>query len=238
VITLIQFPKPPGRASFSPFCLKMETYLKVAQVPYENKLTVSMSGSRKKKLPMILDQGELIEDSTLIIEHLNKKHGIDLDKNLTPEQKAVAKAFQWLCEKSLIDIIVHFRWVDPVNWPHFREVVFYGAPWLIKVTVANVMAKSIKKTLYKHGLGRFTDEEKLKILDDNLSAIAVYLGDKKYFFGDHVSAIDTILYAFLVQVHPRGVVRQLEGVRSKYPNLDQYVERFTKTYWPEFQAQG
>ena len=232
-IELIQFPKSPNCPSFSPFCLKMETYLKVANVPYENKLTVSMTGSKKKKMPMILDQGELIEDSTLIIEHLKQKHGVDLDKHLTPEQKAISKAFQWLCEKSLVDIVVHFRWVDQNNWPKFREVIFRGAPWLIKVTIANAMAKSIKKTLYKHGMGRFTDTEKLKILDDNLSAISNYLGAKKFFFGDQVSTIDVTLYSFLVQVDPRGVVSQFEGVLNKYPSLKKYVAHFAKTYWSE-----
>jgi glutathione S-transferase len=236
MITLIQFPKSPNCASYSPFCLKMETYLKVAKLPYENKLTVSMTGSKKKKMPMILDQGELVEDSTLIIEHLKQMHGVDLDKHLTPEQKGISKAFQWLCEKSLVDIVVHFRWVDQNNWPKFREVIFRGAPWLVKVTVANAMAKSIKKTLHKHGMGRFTDVEKLRIMDDNLSAISNYIGDKKFFFGNQVSTIDVTLYSFLVQVEPRGVVSQFEGAIDKYPNLKEYLDHFTKTYWPELNA--
>ena len=218
-ITLIQFPRPENCSSYSPFCLKMETYLKAAQVPYENKLTVSMGKSRKSKMPMILDNGELVEDSTFIIEHLKQKHGIDLDKHLNQEQKAIAKAFQWLCEKSIVDIVVHFRWVDQTNWPKFRDVIFRGAPWFIKGTVANIMARSIRKTLHKHGMGRFSDIEKLKILDDNLSAISTYLGAKQFFFGDQVSTIDTVLYAHLVQVAPRGVVPQFERVMDNYPNL-------------------
>lgn len=236
MITLIQLPKPKDRASFSPFCLKMETYLKVAKVPYENKLTVSMAGSKKKKMPMILDNGELIEDSGLIIEYLKEKHGVDIDKHLTQEQKAIAKAFQWLCEKSLVDIVVHFRWVDQNNWPKFRDIIFRGAPWLVKATVANAMANSIQRTLHKHGMGRFTDAEKLKILDDNLLAISNFLGNKEFFFGSQVSTIDVVLFSFLVQVHPRGVVSQFEGILDKYPNLKSYVDNFSKIYWPEMKV--
>ena len=236
MITLIQYPKPSGRASYSPFCLKLETYLRFAKVPYENKLTVSMGASKKKKMPMILDQGELIEDSTLIIEHLKIKHGVDLDKNLTAEQKAITKAFQWLCEKSLIDVVVYFRWVDPQNWPQFREVIFHGAPWFIKVTIANVMANSIKKTLHKHGIGRFSDDEKLKNLNDNLTAISNYLSSKTYFFGDQISSIDAILYSHLTQVAPRGVVKQFEGLLDKYPNLVKYQQNISNLYWPEFKS--
>lgn len=193
-----------------------------------------MANSKKKKMPMIIDHGELIEDSTLIIEHLKKNHGVDLDSHLTPEQKSIALAFQWLCEKSIVDIVVHFRWVDKNNWPKFREVVFHGAPWLIKATVANVMAKSIEKTLYKSGPDRFTDAEKLKMLDQNLNAISNYLANKKYFFGDTVSTIDTVLFGFLTQVEPRGVVSQFEGMIEKYPNLKTYMANMTKSYWPEY----
>lgn len=192
-----------------------------------------MKDSKKKKMPMILDQGELIEDSDFIIHHLKQQHGVDLDKHLSDEQKAVARAFQLLCEKSVVDIVMYFRWVDKENWPKFREIVFRGAPWLVKVTVANGMAKNIEKTLYKHGTGRFTDSEKLKILNDNLTAISNYLGSKTYFFGDQVSSIDVILFSTLIQVNARGAVRQFERTLDTYPILKNYLERFRQAYWPE-----
>jgi glutathione S-transferase len=233
MITLIQFPHAKNQPSYSPFCLKLETHFKIANVPYENKYTVSMKDSKKKKMPMIVDQGELIEDSDFIIHHLKLKHSVDLDKHLSAEEKAIAKAFQLLCEKSIVDIVMYFRWVDKENWPKFRDIVFRGAPWFIKVTIANGMAKSIEKTLYKHGIGRFTEAEKLKILDDNLTAISNYLGSKKYFFGDQVSSIDVILFSTLIQVNARGAVRQFEQILNSYPNLKNYLERFRQTYWPE-----
>jgi glutathione S-transferase len=234
MITLIQFPGAHNRPSYSPFCLKLETYLKIAKIPYENKLTVSTANSKKKKMPMIIDKGELIEDSTFIIEHLKKNHGVYLDSHLTAEQKAVAKSFQWLCEKSLIDIIMSFRWGDEKNWPKFRDIVFHGAPWIIKATVANVIKNNVVKTLHANGTGRFSETERLKLLDDNLAAISNYLGNKKYFFGDQVSSIDTIIYAHLIQAQPRGVATQLEGMVEKYPNLISYLSNFTKTYWPQY----
>ena len=187
---------------------------------------------------MISEDGQLIEDSQFIIEYLKEKHSVDLDKHLTIEQKAIAKAFQWLCEKSIVNIVVYFRWADADNWPKFREVIFRGMPWVIKVTVVNIMSNSIRKTLHKHGMGRFTDAEKLKILNDNLTAISGFLGEKKYFFGDQISSIDTTIFAHLVQIAPRDVVPQFEGVLHKYPNLEKYVENITNLYWPEFELKA
>ncbi len=195
-----------------------------------------MTGSKKKKMPMILDQGELIEDSDFIIQHLRLKHGVDLDSHLSDEEKAVAKAFQRLCEKNIVDIVVYFRWVDKENWPKFRDIVFRGAPWFIKLTIANGMAKNIEKTLFKHGIGRFTESEKLKILDDDLKAISNYLGDKKYFFGNQVSSIDTVLFSTLLQVNSRGAVKQFERTLEAYPNLKSYVDRLTQSFWPEMKV--
>ena len=185
---------------------------------------------------MILDQGELIEDSDFIIQHLRLKHGVDLDSHLSDEEKAVAKAFQRLCEKNIVDIVVYFRWVDKENWPKFRDIVFRGAPWFIKLTIANGMAKNIEKTLFKHGIGRFTESEKLKILDDDLKAISNYLGDKKYFFGNQVSSIDTVLFSTLLQVNSRGAVKQFERTLEAYPNLKSYVDRLTQSFWPEMKV--
>lgn len=235
MITLVQFPHAKGRFSFSPFCLKLETYLKIANVPYENKYTVSMKNSKKKKMPMIIDQGALIEDSDFIIQHLKLKHNADLDGHLSNEERAVAKAFQRLCEVSIGDVILYFRWVDKENWAKFRDIVFRGAPWFIKVTIANGMARNIAKTLYKHGIGRFTDEERLKLLDDNLDAISKFLGHKRYFFGDKVSTIDVILFSVLVQLNSRGAVRQFDQLLNRFPNLTTYMERFRSIYWPDIE---
>lgn len=231
MITLIQFIRPKHALTLSPFCLKLETFFKMAQIPYKNKYTVSTSNTQKKKLPVIMDDGVMIEDSSLIIKYLTEKYHVDLDKNLTTEQGAIGKAFQWLCEKSIVDIIVYFRWVDQKNWPLFRDVVFTGAPWFIKATVGNAMSKNIKKTLWEHGIGRFTDDEKMQILRENLTSISNYLGDKKYFFGNQPTTIDCVLFGVLSQLKDFHFVPQFKGLLLGYPNLYKYIENMTQSYW-------
>ena len=45
--------------------------------------------------------GEEIADSQFCTEFLNKKFNVDLDKDLTPEQKAAARAFRRSAEEGL-----------------------------------------------------------------------------------------------------------------------------------------
>jgi len=57
---------------YSPFCSKIEAYLKFSKIPYEL-MRGSPNNSPTKKLPYIEINGELIYDSTFIIEYLKKK---------------------------------------------------------------------------------------------------------------------------------------------------------------------
>jgi hypothetical protein len=57
--------------------------------------------STKSKSPWITYNGEDVADSEFAIDYLNKKMDIDVNKHLTAEQKAVAKAFQRLVEDNL-----------------------------------------------------------------------------------------------------------------------------------------
>ena len=77
-----------GVADFSPFSLKVRTYLRMIGVPY----TPSLGDPRTaptKKIPYIDDGGTIIGDSGLILDHLKKKHGDTLDAKLTPDQHAL-----------------------------------------------------------------------------------------------------------------------------------------------------
>ena len=53
--------------------------------------------------------GEIISDSQLCIEFLNKKFNVDLDKSLTVEQKAISRAFRKMMEEGFYWCVVFSR---------------------------------------------------------------------------------------------------------------------------------
>ena len=64
----------------SPFCLKLETHLKLARVSFEKRTSlVAFMRAPKKKLPYIVDDGQVVDDSEGIIEYLNRNYGVSLD---------------------------------------------------------------------------------------------------------------------------------------------------------------
>ena len=71
----------------SPFVMKGEVLLKMANLPFEID-TGGFNKAPKGKLPYISDGGEIVADSSLIRLHIEKKYGFDFDSGLftTPER--------------------------------------------------------------------------------------------------------------------------------------------------------
>jgi glutathione S-transferase len=76
MITLYQFAPVWGIPNLSQACVKVETYLRMVDLPYEVRSTVPMKGP-KGKLPFIEDSGKKIADSRFIIEYLRRSYSVD-----------------------------------------------------------------------------------------------------------------------------------------------------------------
>src|SRR5687768_6031520 len=120
MITLYQVPPAFGTlSSISPFCAKLETYLKMRGLPYESKVANFMKAP-KGKVPWVeIDGGAPMGDSGLIIEELEKKHG--LDAHLDPATRARGHAIKRMLEEHTYFGNVVLRWGDANSWPHVRD---------------------------------------------------------------------------------------------------------------------
>jgi hypothetical protein len=68
-IKLFQFPRMFDIPNLSPFCFKLETWLRIAGVPYEVVATPDPRKGPKGKLPFIEDAGVRIADTSIIVDH-------------------------------------------------------------------------------------------------------------------------------------------------------------------------
>ncbi len=92
VVVLHQFPRGRTCPNGSPYPIKLETYLRMAGIKYENDFEEFMSP--KGKSPWITINGEDIADSQLAIEHLTKVLKKDVDAHLNEEEKARARSIR------------------------------------------------------------------------------------------------------------------------------------------------
>ena len=127
MITLYTFGPAFGLPDPSPFVTKAEVLLKMAGLAYQTDLT-GFRRAPKGKLPYIDDDGERIADSTFIRWHLEKKYGVDFERGLSVEQRAVGWAFEKMAEDHLYWALVDARWQDDANFAKGPSGIFPKNP--------------------------------------------------------------------------------------------------------------
>lgn len=233
MIRLHQFPKNRQTINFSPFCLKLETYLRMAKVPYESVKCLNPRTAPKGKLPFIEDKGQRIADSGLIIEHLKRTLGDPLDAGLSPEQKASGLALTRLLEGDLIFVLLYSRWSDEPGWAVTRRTFFKGLPAPLKLIVPPLAAKKTRKRIQYQGMGLHSRDEIYAMGAADLEALSALLGDKPYFMGDRVSSVDATAYGFLKNICFDVVDSPLKTAGRSHHNLLAFCDRITKAYFPD-----
>lgn len=235
MLKLFQFPALACFPNFSPFCVKLETYLKLAEIPYEKVYTSNTSRNTKRLMPYVEVDGQIRGDSTLIIDWLIQMHGdrADIDSWLTQEQKAVSRAFISMVEDHITPFGVYYRWVDAIGWPQFYNLVFARAPKLIKWLFSRIIAKRVKLRLNLQGVGRFTEDEMMHLMAKDFTALSTYLANKPFFFGDKPSLLDISVFSIfgnLIKVPIETSLKEL-ALKSQFANLQAHTQRMLDKFY-------
>lgn len=231
MIRLHQFAPVWNLPNASPFCMKVETYLRMTRLPYESVITPNPGRGPKGKLPFIEDQGRVIGDSRLIIDYLKQRYGDPLDSALSAAEHAQALALARLIEEHAYWTLVYSRWIDPANWPQTRAAFFGMLPAPARAAVGGLVRRKQRKSLHGHGLGRLSPGEIDQLARADVDAIADFLGDKPYAQGDTPTSLDATVYAYLANLlwTPTGSAAKRRA--QERPQLDAYCQRMRERFY-------
>lgn len=233
MIRLYQFPSAFGLPNASPFCMKVETYLRMAGLAYECPRGASHMKAPKGKLPYIEDESGVVADSTFIIEYLKRKYGDSLDAHLTSVERATALAFQRLLEEDFYWAALYSRWIDDAGFALTRETFFARLWWPFRLVLPHLARRGLRAELHGHGMGRHSRDEIYAIGCRDLTAIADFLGEKPFMMGDRPTSLDAAAYAFLANVLWVPLESPLKAHAQKHPELEAYCQRMKERYYPE-----
>ena len=231
MIRVHQYAPAFGLPNASPFCMKLETYLRMTGLPHELVNSGDVLKAPKRKLPYIEDKGTVVTDTTFIIEHLKRRHGDPLDATLSPQQRACGTAFQRLFEEDLYWALVHTRWATDAGWALTRAAFFGTMAAPLSWLVPGMARRGLLAELRGHGMGRHSAAEIGAIGCRDLTAVADFLDDKPFMLGDKPSSIDATAYAFLANVLWTPVDGPIVRHARDRPTLERYCLRMKARYF-------
>jgi glutathione S-transferase len=231
MIKLHQFAPAFGLPNASPFCMKMETYLRMAGLPHEIVNSGDVFKAPKRKLPYIEDDGTVVADTTFIIEYLKGRYGDPLDAALSPLERALATAFQRLLEENLYWAIVHARWAQPDGWALTKSAFFGAMPLPLRWIVPPLARRGMLSEMRGHGMGRHDAREIHAIGCRDLTALTDFLADKPFMLGAQPSSLDASAYAFLANLLWAPVESPLRKHAQDLPRLEAYCRRMQARYY-------
>jgi glutathione S-transferase len=236
MLRLFQTPPAWDLPNFSQASMKLETWLRLAGIAYE-KPALDLGLSPKGKVPFIIDQGTVLGDSTLIIEHLKKSYGVDPDARLTSPERAVSLAFRRMIKENLFWATHYSRYFDEGNWPTYRALLAsILTPGQTEEAREPVLAgfRDYQKTqLMGHGMGRHQPAEIYEIGMADLAALADFLEDKPFFFGAEPSTLDATADAYLANILYVPIDSPLKQYGRTRRNLHDFCQRMRSRFYPE-----
>ena len=234
MITVHQFVPAWGLPDLSPFCIKINTYLKMAGLPHKV-VTSDVRKAPRGKLPYIEDEGKFVSDSGHIIEHLKQRYGDPLDGHLTAQERAIGFAFQSMLEEHFYFVQLYIRFQNDAGWEVYKgSLAEYGrrigVPGFLTPILLHQVRSKTKQQLHLQGTGRHSLEEVTSIGKRQLDAVSNMLGEKPFLLGEKPTSFDACIYAFLIGLLEAPIPSQIKDHGHTLANLSAYCQRMRERF--------
>jgi hypothetical protein len=211
-----------GIPSFDAPCLQIEAFFRLNGIKYI--YNVANYSSAERAHPKISCDHDEVSGAENIIRYFHSK-GIDLDKDLTEEQKLQSSTLIKEIEETLGTAIL-WNWFEEGNNFHCvtRHLLFHRT--------VSVPLRAWQRTLHSFSIRRKLRKMKLRPeqiyskADDCLIKLSAMLGEKQYFFGqDSATLLDIVVYSYvsLFEYSPMPA-HPLRGLSSQYPILVRHAK--------------
>jgi len=225
MITLITYPAMDNAFSLSPFCCKAALMLDYAGVAWTREDCQDPRRMPHGKLPAIrTSDGRIIGDSDMLRLHLEGL-GTDFHPGLSEIEKAQSRALIRMAEEHLYFHVILDRWGRDDVWPVIRDMYFNVIPFPIRRVVANGLRRNLIRGLDVHGLGRFSEAERLDRAEQDLKAISDILWQGPFLMGSSVTLADFSVAPMLNALRQTPVETPLALRVAGDPILIDYIHR-------------
>lgn len=230
-VVVVGFPGVWGLCSPSPFAVKLETFLRIAEVPYTTSALTGPPKSPTGKFPYLsLPNGAVLTDSSVIIEELTRARALRVDADLDPHQRAMLHLIQRLVEEHIYFALVWARWARDEGFGHVRAAYFGFVPAPFRPIAAMMARRAARAQLHGQGLGRQPEARILELLRADLTALEQLLPADGWVFGAPGRA-DAILFGFIASLLGTPGGCPAKALTRQFPKVCAHTERVRARYW-------
>lgn len=228
-VTLHGFCPGFGMPDLSPFVFKVYSYLRLAGFPFEM-ISADSRKAPRQKLPFIEVNGQVVSDSTVILNHLEEINPNPLNGGIGLSDLAIGRLVQTEFEERLYFLLLCDRWKEESGWTITRSAVTQYAkdqkiPAPIRPFMLAMVRKSVIEQVNAQGAGRYSAEERIDLARSAYQALDQVLGDQPYFGGTQIRLVDCSAYAFLALAGARVFQTPIPELVRSFPRLTAYVDR-------------
>ncbi|ORC88796.1 uncharacterized protein TM35_000152270 [Trypanosoma theileri] len=234
-VHLLIVPRWRFAPSVSPPCTKLETFLRLAKIPYEAHVVSSTKVSPTGCLPCIIHNGKRMAESNVIIDYITAQFRVKLDKHLTEEQRALGTAVGSMLEYG--DRFAYYRTITgegaKLLIPHVARAL--RVPQLIARIIVYRMRARLTRSAQLAGIDTSTEESEQEYLQD-IKTIEHIIGEKSFLLGDEPTSYDCAVYAAFLPIVHMDVAEKVSKPFAYIKHskvLTSYVDRMTEATFPD-----
>jgi glutathione S-transferase len=217
MLTLFSYPGLCGVADNNPYGLKVYAFLKLCNIPFRHEHIFDASKAPRGQLPYILDGGQTVSDSDVIISHLIEKYSLAIDDGLTSVQRNTHLLIRRMLD-DLYWVMSFSRWKDERFWPLFRDTILRTHP-NVTVDALETAREYNFKRYYFQGIGRYEPDDAYAKGIEDLNVLAELLPGSGFMFGAKPGSIDAGLYGFIANIYFYEIDTPLKKVLTSKEKL-------------------
>src|SRR5271170_7245443 len=220
--TLYSYPSLFGVADNNGYGLKVFAFLRLAGVPFTHEHIFDASAAPRGQLPYIVDDGETIGDSEIIIAHLIGKYRLTIDAALGARERDLSLLVTRLLD-DLYWVMSYSRWKDERYWPAFRSALMREHPSLTVASLRNAQEFNFQRYHFQ-GIGRYAPDAAYARGLADLRVLARALPADGYLHGPKPTSIDAGIYGFVANIWFFKIDTPLKQFVASQPNIVRHCE--------------
>lgn len=217
MLTLYSYPALYGVADNNGYGLKVFAFLKLAKLPFRHEHIVDTSAAPRAQLPYIIDDGNTVGDSGLIISYLSHRYALTIDAGLKPGDRDIGHLVTRMLD-DLYWVMSYSRWKDERFWPAFRDALRGEHPELSDEQLRKAREFNAQR-YYHQGIGRYAPEDAYARGIDDLQVLANLLPTSGFLFGLKPSSFDAAIYGFIANIYFYDIETPLKEFVSAQANV-------------------